>query len=63
MKLLCNRFAIVPHLCSECRMYIWLEAYRRADVWNNLYGHFHKENICKDCLSKFDIGGTKNEHV
>lgn len=32
MMLSCNRFALVPHLCSECKNYIWLEGYRRADV-------------------------------
>lgn len=59
MKLLCNRFAIVPHMCNECKQYIWLESYRRADVWKDFYCRYLKENICKDCLSKFDIGGTK----
>lgn len=74
MKLVCNRFAIVPHMCNECRQYIWLESYRRADVWINSCGHFIKENICKDCLPKFIIsadlsnssdftGGIENEHV
>lgn len=29
MMLLCNRFAFIPHLCLECKRYIWLEGYRK----------------------------------
>lgn len=47
----CNRFAIIPHMCNECKQYIWLESYRRADVWK--YDRFIMENICKECLHKF----------
>ena len=47
----CNRFAIIPHMCNECKQYIWLESYRRADVWK--YDRFIMENICKKCLPKF----------
>ena len=46
-----NRFAIIPHMCNECKRYIWLEPYRRADVWK--YDRFIMENICKKCLPKF----------
>ena len=55
MKLLCNRFALVPHLCLECKRYIWLEGYRRAEVRKTLIDKpiSIKENICKDCLKKF----------
>lgn len=74
MKLVCNRFAIIPHMCNECKQYIWLESYRRADVWKDFCSQFLKENICKDCLPKFVIGvdlsngsnftgGIENEHV
>lgn len=52
----CNRFALVPHLCLECKRYIWLEGYRRAEVWKNFIDRPIKENICKDCLTKFDVG-------
>ena len=55
MMLSCNRFAFVPHLCDECKRYIWLEGYRRADVWKNFIDRFIKENICKNCLIKFDV--------
>lgn len=51
----CNRFAFVPHLCDECKRYIWLEGYRRADVWKNFIDVSFKENICKNCLIKFDV--------
>lgn len=54
----CNRFALVPHLCLECKRYIWLEGYRRAEVWKTFIDRpiSIKENICKDCLTKFDVG-------
>lgn len=53
-----NRFALIPHLCLECKHYIWLEGYRKAEVWKNFIDKpiNIKENICKDCLTKFDIG-------
>ena len=47
----CNRFAIIPHMCHECKRYIWFEAYRRADVWK--HDRYIVENICKQCLPKF----------
>lgn len=56
MILSCNRFALVPHLCLECKRYIWLEGYRRAEVWKKFIDRPIKENICKDCLTKFDVG-------
>lgn len=55
MTFTCNRFAVVPHMCSECKRYIWLESYRRSDVWKLFVGRYVKENICKSCLKKFDI--------
>ena len=56
MKFSCNRFALVPHLCLECKRYIWLEGYRRAEVRKRFIDRSIKENICKDCLTKFDVG-------
>jgi hypothetical protein len=55
MLLLCNRFAFIPHLCFECKRYIWLERYRRSEVWKNFIDRPIKENICKGCLTKFDV--------
>ena len=52
----CNRFALIPHLCLECKRYIWLECYRRAEVYKKFIDKPIKENICKDCLTKFGIG-------
>ena len=56
MMLSCNRFAFVPHLCLECKRYIWLEGYRKAEVWKKNFSICVKENICKSCLTKFDVG-------
>lgn len=47
MMLLCNRFALAPHLCNECKRYIWLEGYRRADVYTSFTGRYITDNICK----------------
>lgn len=52
MKLYCNRFALVPHMCCECKKYIWLEPYRRSDVIRYFIGVYERENICKACLPK-----------
>lgn len=56
MMLSCNRFALVPHLCLECKRYIWLEWYRRAEVWHRFADMDITENVCKNCLTKFDVG-------
>lgn len=56
MLFVCNRFAFVPHLCMECKKYIWFENYRKAEVWNNFIDRYIKENICKGCLTKFNLG-------
>lgn len=53
MLLLYNRFAAVPHLCCNCKKYIWLESYRRADVL--IMDKFLKSNICRECLTKYCI--------
>ena len=52
----CNRSAFIPRLCLECKRYIWLEGYRRAEVWMKAIDKPIKENICKSCLIKFDVG-------
>lgn len=61
MMLSCNRFAFVPHLFSECKRYIWLESYRKANVWKNLINRSIKENICKSCLTEFGIMTNRNK--
>ena len=58
MLLLYNRFAIVPHLCYDCKKYIWLEPYRRADTL--IKDNFLKKNICRKCLSKYGIAKNIN---
>lgn len=57
MKTKYNRFAIIPIMCPTCKRYIWLEKYRRADVWHEFANKFWKENICSDCIKKFDVKG------
>lgn len=53
MKLNCNRFAIFPVMCDCCKRYVWLSAYRRADVWHSLPSAYWKENICRQCIPKY----------
>ena len=62
MMLSCNRFAFVPRLCLECKRYIWLEGYRKAEVYKKIIKRPIKENICKRCLAKFlpDQGKEKD---
>ena len=55
MKLSCNRFALVPHLCLECKRYIWLEGYRRAEVWKNF------TNIVEGNQSGIDVLTNEKE--
>lgn len=55
MMLSCNRFTFIPRLCLECKRYIWLEGYRKAEVWKEAINKPIKENICKSCLIKFDV--------
>ncbi len=51
-----NRFAILPKMCNSCHRYIFLEKYRRADVYHGhaIHSPFWKENICKDCINKYN---------
>lgn len=56
MMLLYNRFAFAPHLCHECKRYIWLESYRSDEVWKKFIDKPIKENVCKSCLTKFNVG-------
>lgn len=36
MKTQFNRIALIPFHCTDCHRYVWLEKYRKADVWTNL---------------------------
>lgn len=56
MKIKYNRFAVFPVMCYECHRYIWIEPYRRANVWRDLPNGFVKETICNECLEKFNCG-------
>ena len=53
MKLRFNRFALFPVMCLSCHRYIWLEKYRRADVYHRIVGRSWKENICSNCIDKY----------
>lgn len=58
MKLIYNRFALIPFHCTDCHRYIWLEPYRKAEVYTELPPScppFINKKICKDCLPKYDI--------
>lgn len=62
MKSRFNRFAIAPRLCSCCKRYIFLEPYRREDVYHRFADGYWKENICNECIKNYDVGkkGGKN---
>lgn len=61
MKIRCNRFAIIPVSCYDCHRYIWLEPYRKAEVYHSWIGEFIKQIICNECLKKYNLGGDKND--
>lgn len=56
MMLLYNQFAFIPRLYLEGKRYIWFKGYRKAKIWNKTIDRPIKENICKSCLTKFDVG-------
>lgn len=60
MKFKLNRIAIFPVMCSDCKMFIWMERYRKAEVFDRklFRGMYVKKCLCKDCLEKYDIGGV-----
>ena len=53
MKIRYNRFAVFPVMCHDCHRYIWMEPYRRADVWHNWLDRYVKKTICNECLKKY----------
>lgn len=61
MKIRYNRFAVFPVMCHDCHRYIWMEPYRRADVWHNLLDRYVKKTICNECLKKYDVGGKQRD--
>lgn len=61
MKIKFNRFAMLPVMCPRCHRYIWLEKYRRADVFHFSQGKYWKENICSDCIKEYDVRSGEDE--
>lgn len=63
MMLLCNRFALVPHLCLECKRYIWLEGYRKAKVWKKDIDTSIKKTFVKVALQNLMYFPTKERRM
>ena len=61
MKMKYNRVAVLPVMCSDCKMFIWLERYRKAEVFDTkvFRGMYVKKCLCKECVEKYDVGGKK----
>lgn len=53
MKTMFNRFAIIPHMCSDCHRYFWLEKYRKAECWEKCADRFIKKRLCNECIKKY----------
>lgn len=49
MMLICNRFAFVPVTCYKCKLYVWMEPYRRQEVWTGY--KYVKAAICRKCIA------------
>ena len=63
-----NRFAIIPKHCDCCKRFIWLEVFRRSDVWHSMARMYWKENVCRKCIDKylpyikeFEIGESEDK--
>lgn len=48
-----NRFALTPQKCFCCNHYIWLEPYRRGEIWMKFIDKFVKVSVCRKCLPTF----------
>ena len=46
MKFKLNRIAIFPVMCSDCKMFIWMERYRKAEVFDRKL--FRGMYVCKE---------------
>ena len=60
MKIKFNRFAILPFHCTDCHRYIWLEPYRKGEIYRPLspcIPSFYKAKICNECITKYNIKG------
>ena len=57
MKIKFNRFAIAPVMCHDCHRFIWMEPYRRSEVFLFWAGNYVKRTICNECIKKYDVGG------
>ena len=66
MKTKHDRFALIPIRCTECRRYIWLERYRKAEINRVITPYFPgiiKRRICNDCISDWVIELTREEET
>ena len=56
MKINYNRFALLPHTCSECEKTFWLEPYKHYKIERfSMVGCVeYVTNICKECNEKFE---------
>jgi len=55
MKMICNRFALLPFHCEKCHRYIWLEKYRKAEIFQDIAPCVHcfrKIKLCDECFKK-----------
>ena len=52
MKLIYNRFSIIPHTCSKCEKAFWLEPYKHYKFERfSMFGSVeYVTNICKECV-------------
>ncbi len=54
MKLIYNRFSLIPHTCSKCEKAFWLAPYKRYKVERfSMFGNIeYVTNICKECATR-----------
>lgn len=61
MKFKTNRFSIFPHQCSDCKQYIWMETYRRGEVWE--YDRWIKKEFMQRLSRKIFTKDRSKEYV
>lgn len=63
MEIKYNRFALLPHTCSECKKSFWLEPYKYYKISEErMMGIVdYKMSICKECSDKINALKAESE--
>lgn len=65
MRTLYNRFALIPVKCESCHNIVWLEPYRKVEIYKPIslcVPSFRRENWCKICTKRHFEKDVDNEN-